>query len=205
MFRLRAELKLLNLQIVSKPILFDLDKHFSQLNNEEETIFAYRGAISTEFINNTLFLVEAKLNDIIQKSSTRKKVYNVLVESLQNLFHHVDSPLGDLYGKGESYGLFLLSKNGVGYKITTGNFIRNERIPQLREKLEKINSLTKEELKDFYKFVLNNQEFSAKGGGGLGLIDIARKTGSKLVYTFEPYDENFHFFDFSVVIPEEEQ
>jgi len=71
--------------------------------------------------------------------------------------------------------------------------------------LEKINSLTKEELKDFYKFVLNNQEFSAKGGGGLGLIDIARKTGSKLVYTFEPYDENFHFFDFSVVIPEEEQ
>ena len=126
------------------------------------------------------------------------------MESLQNLFHHVDSPPGILEGSGDSYGLFLLSKTSAGYKVVTGNFIRNERIPQLREKLEKINSLTKEELKDFYKFVLNNQEFSAKGGGGLGLIDIARKTGSKLVYVFQPYDENFHFFDFSVVIPEEE-
>lgn len=195
----------MNRAIVSKPTFFNLEKHFSQIHSEGEPIFAYRGAISTDFINNTLFLVEAKLDDIIHKGAVRKKVYNVLVESLQNLFHHVDSPPGILEGKGDSYGLFLLTKTADGFKIVTGNFIRNERIPLLSEKLEKINSLTKDELKDFYKFVLNNQEFSAKGGGGLGLIDIARKTGSKLIYTFEPYDENYHFFNFSVVIPEEEQ
>lgn len=194
----------MNWAVVSKPTLFDLDRHFSQIHSEGEAIFAYRGAISTDFINNTLFLVEAKLDEIIQKGSVRKKVYNVLVESLQNLFHHVDCPPGVLNGKSDSYGLFLLSKTGEGFKIITGNFIRNDRIPLLREKLEKINSLTRDELKDFYKFVLNNQEFSAKGGGGLGLIDIARKTGSKLIYIFEPYDENYHFFDFSVVIPDEE-
>lgn len=189
---------------MSHPTFFDLDKHFTQIHSEGEPIFAYRGAITTDFINNTLFLVEAKLDDLIDHGSTRKKVYNVLVESLQNLFHHVDSPASIVNTNG-SFGLFLLSRVGSGFKVYTGNFVLNERVDGLREKLEKINSLTREELKDFYKFVLNNQEFSAKGGGGLGLIDIARKTGTKLNYSFEPYDSSYCFFTFSVVIPEEEK
>ena len=189
---------------MNHPTFFDLDKHFTQIHREGEPIFAYRGAITTDFINNTLFLVEAKLDDLIDHGAIRKKVYNVLVESLQNLFHHVDSPSGIVNTNG-SYGLFVLSRVDSGFKVFTGNFILNERVDGLREKLEKINSLTKEELKDFYKFVLNNQEFSSKGGGGLGLIDIARKTGTKLVYSFEPYDSSYCFFTFSVVIPEEEK
>lgn len=189
---------------MSHPTFFDLDKHFTQIHSEGEPIFAYRGAITTDFINNTLFLVEAKLDDLIDHGSIRKKVYNVLVESLQNLFHHVDSPAGITNSNG-SYGLFVLSRSTEGFRVVTGNFILKERVDGLREKLDKINSLTKEELKDFYKFVLNNQEFSSKGGGGLGLIDIARKTGTKLVYSFEPYDTSYCFFTFSVVISEEEK
>ncbi len=30
-------------------------------------------------------------------------------------------------------------------------------------------------LKDMYKFILNHQKLSAKGGGGLGLVDIAQE------------------------------
>ena len=40
-----------------------------------------------------------------------------------------------------------------------------------------------------------------KGGAGLGLIDIARKSGRKLFYHFVPYDNHRHFFLLVVTIP----
>ena len=58
------------------------------------------------------------------------------------------------------------------------------RIKPLKDKIDKINSLSQDELKDMYKFILNHQKLTAKGGGGLGLVDIARKTGNKLDYKF---------------------
>jgi hypothetical protein len=58
----------------------------------------------------------------------------------------------------------------------------------------------KEELKDMYKFILNHQRLSEKGGGGLGLVDIARKTGNDMEYTFEKYNDDYVFFNLDVYI-----
>ena len=68
------------------------------------------------------------------------------------------------------------------------------------DKIDKINSMSKEELKDMYKFILNHQRLSEKGGGGLGLVDIARKTGNRLDYTFEKYNDTYYFFNLDVYI-----
>ena len=51
-----------------------------------------------------------------------------------------------------------------------------------------------------YKFILNHQKLSAKGGGGLGLLDMARKTGNKLEYAFYDHDSDFSFFNLDVKI-----
>ena len=78
--------------------------------------------------------------------------------------------------------------------------MNSSKIKFLKEKIDKINSLNKDELKDMYKFILNHQKLSAKGGGGLGLVDIARKTGSKLVYSFFNYNDNYYFFNLEIKI-----
>jgi glycerol-3-phosphate responsive antiterminator len=163
-----------------------------------DIIIAYKGSINAEIIADTLSLVEAKLYDEMEQSLTRKKVYNVLVECLQNLFHHVDSVPG--VNNEDNFGVFILSKTDVGFRVSTGNMVNGQKKEILKQKIDKINSLDKEELKEFYKFVLNNQMFSDKGGGGLGLIDIARKTGNKLEYTFTPFNESFDFFTLSATI-----
>ena len=81
-----------------------------------------------------------------------------------------------------------------GYKIITGNFVHAENIEKLEEKIKRINRSSHEEIKELYKFILNHQRISAKGGGGLGLVDIARKTGNKLEYTFKEYNDKYSFF-----------
>lgn len=183
---------------------FNFNKHCSKIE-EGEVLLAYKGKVTAELITNTLSLVETKIENSIHHSITKKKVYNVLVESLQNLFHHVDEAPIDILEIGEQkFGMFSLSKNDEKYIILIGNFIKNESIPILKAKIDKINDLSKDELKEFYKSVLNNQKFSDKGGGGLGLIDIARKTGNKIDYEFDKVNENFSFFSMEVYIDDKQ-
>ncbi|HPX05550.1 MAG TPA: SiaB family protein kinase [Tenuifilaceae bacterium] len=178
-----------------------LNECYTQMN-QGEVIVAYKGCINADIISNTLNLIESKLDESVPNTPIRKKLYNVLVESLQNLFHHVDIPPDLDIECDSNFGVFILSKVDNSFRIATGNFIKNSKAPILKEKIDKINSLSKEELKDFYKFVLNNQTFSEKGGGGLGLIDIARKTGNKLDYTFYDYSPEYSFFNMNVLINE---
>jgi len=179
---------------------FNLKDYYQDLSNGD-VILAYKGSITSELINDVLEGVEKKLDDVHEESKTRKKIYNVLVESMQNLFHHIEE-----YHEGISedldpkFGVVVIEKENGLYKVTTGNFVNSTKIKFLKEKIDKINSLTKDELKDMYKFILNHQKLSAKGGGGLGLVDIARKTGNKLEYAFYNYNNNYYFFNLTIRI-----
>lgn len=176
-----------------------LNQCYAQMH-KGDIIVAYKGTINADVIADTLGLVETKLDDLLEHNLVRKKLYNVLVECLQNLYHHVDSVKTS--ESSQNFGAFVLSKTDTGYRISTGNMVKSDKSDILKEKIDKINSLSKEELKDFYKFVLNNQTFSEKGGGGLGLIDMARKTGNRLEYQFSSYDQEFDFFNLNVLITE---
>lgn len=179
---------------------FDIDQQFSEMNNGD-VLLAYKGSITAELITNVLGVVETKLDHVIEKSITKKKIYNILVESLQNLYHHVDELPEELNNELDiNFGIFVVSKLDDNYAIRTGNFIRKDKIKSLKERLDKIKSLNKDELKELYKFVLNNQKFSDKGGGGLGLIDIARRTDGRIDYQFNDFDTDFSFFNLNVVI-----
>ncbi len=178
-----------------------LEQCFEKMN-QGEVVVAYKGNIDADLIANTLSLVEQKLENSDVHNNIRKKLYNVLVEGLQNLYHHVDTPIDDSNDEHikSNFGIFILNRQEHGFRISTGNFVHKDKVTPIKEKIDKINSLSAEELKEFYKFVLNNQKFSEKGGGGLGLIDMARKTGNKLEYNFFDYNNSYLFFNLTVFI-----
>ncbi len=68
---------------------FILKEYYSNLS-KGDVILAYKGSITSELINDILEAVETKLEEANADSRLRKKIYNVLVESLQNLFHHIE-------------------------------------------------------------------------------------------------------------------
>lgn len=171
--------------------------------NEGDVLLAYKGSITSDLITNVLDVIETKLDEIEASSAVKKKIYNVLVESLQNLYHHIDELPEELKGEFDSkFAILVISKMKDNFRISTGNFVKSDNVKKLKEKIDKINSLSKEELKDMYKFVLNHQQLSAKGGGGLGLIDIAKKTGNKLDYLFQNFNNDYYFFNLDVFINE---
>lgn len=182
---------------------FNVENYFSDLS-AGNTILFYKGNVDSDVINRVLDTVEDKMVEVSEQSKLRKKVYNVLVESLQNLYHHVDKVPEDFEDQtAEKYGLLVVQKENSGYRIITGNFVRSENIEKLEEKIKRINRSSHEEIKELYKFILNHQRISAKGGGGLGLVDIARKTGNKLDYSFKVYNSFFSFFYLDILVTEE--
>ena len=182
---------------------FNIENYFSNQSTGSIILF-YKGNVDSDVINHILDTVEDKMVEMNEQSKLRKKVYNVLVESLQNLYHHVDKVPGDYEDQtSEKFGLLVVKKVEDGYKIITGNFVHAGNIEKLEEKIKRINRSSHEEIKELYKFILNHQRISAKGGGGLGLVDIARKTGNKLEYAFKEYDDTYSFFYLSILVNEE--
>ncbi|HQG55974.1 MAG TPA: SiaB family protein kinase [Bacteroidales bacterium] len=183
---------------------FDVESYLTEQKNGEVILY-YKGNIDSEVINHVLDTVEDKLIQVNEQAKLRKKVYNVLVESLQNLYHHVDKVPSDFEDQSaEKYGLLMVKKIENGYKIITGNFIRKENIEKLEERIKRINRSSQEEIKELYKFILNHQRITNKGGGGLGLVDIARKTGNKLGYQFNDYDNEHTFFYLDILVDNSE-
>lgn len=178
---------------------------FGLYNNMEKNdiLLSFKGAITSELLTSVLQIMENKMEDLDEAPKTKKKVFNVLVECLQNLYHHID----DFEVKGskeeiskKKSAIFMISRNDGHYNIITGNFIGNENIEKLKGRIDHINTLEREELKAYYKSTLNNGEMSSKGGGGLGFIDIAKKSGQKLKYDFIKIDEEYSFFTLIVKI-----
>lgn len=179
---------------------FNVESYFSDLSGRNPILY-HKGNIDSDLINRVLDTVEEKLISSNEPPRLRKRVYNVLVESLQNLYHHVGSvPAGFEDQTSEKFGILSIYKVDVGYRITTGNFIRKDEAGELEKKIERINNSSHDEITELYKFILNHQRISVKGGGGLGLVDIARKTGNKLDYTFKDYDENTSFFYLDILV-----
>jgi predicted DNA-binding protein (UPF0278 family) len=182
---------------------FNIENYFSDQPDGDIILF-YKGNVDSDIINHILDSVEEKLVEKNEQAKLRKKIYNVLVESLQNLYHHVDRVPEDFEDQAsEKFGLVVVKKVENKYTITTGNFVIVENVEKLEEKIKRINRSSQDEIRELYKFILNHQRISAKGGGGLGLVDIARKTGNKLEYKFLQYNDRFSFFFLNILVTEE--
>ena len=93
-----------------------------------------------------------------------------------------------------------LKKQGSNFIIYAGNPILNQNVDDLKGRLEEINNLNKEGLNELYENIINKEFASEKNGAGLGLITIALKASSKIIYKITRLDENYSYFELEVEI-----
>lgn len=155
---------------------------------DNKILLSYRGVMSQDIVIALLNLAENKLSQAEEGSFVKNRVFSVMIECLQNITQHSE--------KNEFSGsnIFMMGMGAKGFIIYSGNVIKNEKTDELKSKLTKINTLSDVELKDFYKFLIKNESLSEKTSFGLGLIQIARKTGRPLYFDFEKIDDAHSFF-----------
>ncbi len=172
----------------------DLTRRIRDKMMNEHLMFAYRGVVTNENSIPLLMLLEKEMENSEFGFIGRKRLFMFVLESLQNVTRHSD-PV-----EYANMSLVVYSKAGEGYTVTTGNVLPAANINDLKIKLEKINTLDTGEIRNVYRQMLSTSEFSSKGGAGLGLIEMAKKTGNKLDYDFVPLDEHFSYFILSKTV-----
>ena len=171
----------------------------------EKLILVYEGDFTQETTKSILSMAERNLDSSGEDSGIKRKVFNVMVEALQNIVKHSSEQglqAGSLISKS---AIFLISKDDKKYCVMTGNPIGRDHVAKLTQNLNDLNAKDKEGLKELYKDIIKNTQISEKGGAGLGFVDMARKSGEKLEFTFEKMDDHHDFFCLKVNISREKE
>lgn len=158
----------------------------------------FEGQITHQVMKALTGLVEEQLDEV-EDDNVLRRVYHVMVESLQNINRHAES----YEYKGHPYpgvGVVLVAKSSKQFQVTTGNIVENGHMEEIALFLGKLNNMDPGELDDLYKNQMREGIMSPKGGAGLGFIDIRRKTGNPLDYSFVKIDEETSFFIFTSTI-----
>jgi len=175
------------------------DLHRTMLS--QNLILVFQGDFTQETIKSILTMAERNLDSSGEESAIKRKVFNVMVEALQNIVKHSDELVD---GQLKSHAaIFLIGREADKYSIMSGNPIRKANIQNLEQKLNQINGLDKDGLKDLYKEIIKNTTISDKGGAGLGFVDMARKSGEKLEFSFPDMNSEYSFFCIKVSVPRE--
>ena len=180
---------------------YDLFKRIGERDFE----YVYRGYFNHNITKKILVLADKSIAKVTgeTQATLQKRIYYIMVEGLQNITHHQDEIANDR--NFEKYpGIFAIQKSGEKYYITTGNIIANDKVDDLKSRLDVINSLDKEELKKYHREILTGGTISDKGGAGLGLIEMSRKSGSKLHYKFEWLDDEYTYFYLQTQLPSDD-
>lgn len=173
--------------------VYDLHKTMMQQN----LILVYEGEFTQEITKSVLSMAERNMESVGEETSIRRKVFNVMVECLQNICKHADEIKEEEL---RNSAIFMIGKHNNEYLITSGNPINKDKVESLSGKLQQINSLDKEGLKALYKDIIKNGDLSDKGGAGLGFVDMARKSGQKLEFDFQPMNDRVSFFSLKTTI-----
>ena len=177
---------------------FNLDQWYSE-KIDEDSIFDYMGKIEDDNVTEILLCIEQILKAKDESPKVFRKIFNILVELVQNLYHHGEVP-SDFDVSYKKFGVLILRDEGTQYRICAGNFIKIDGLRLIRDRIDQINTLSSTETQSLYRIILGNEEFSEKGGGGLGMVDIARKSGNNMEYQFYDYNPNYLFLAIDVII-----
>ncbi len=174
---------------------------FYKKMEDEHIILSFKGTFTEDLLTSILHIVENKMSEMRIETKKKKRVFNVLVECFQNLYHHIEAVGSDSEGiDGQNAALIIVKYEAEKFTVITGNFVKSEHIEGLKSKLESVNEMNEEALRQVYRAKLENEGRTEKGTAGLGLIDIARKSKNKLDYEIIDVTGSIGFFCLSVVI-----
>lgn len=157
----------------------------------------YLGVFSHDITKMFTSMAEEDMESKGEALSIKKRVYHVMVETLQNMNRHSDEIASDM---NTGRGLFMIGRKNDSYYVITSNKVSKEKKDSLEAALIEINQSSPEDLRKMYLKQIKHGKLSEKGGAGLGLIDIARKTSGSHDYQFIPFDEENYFFILKVEI-----
>lgn len=179
-----------------KSIYHDLVSRVVSSQKNSTLLFSHFGDFDASKVENTIKLIESGVLESGDKRATMKRVCGMLIELLQNISNH-----GARDGKGHMHAYLIVAKIGGVYKLFTGNLVLAETVLPLRKRISELVEMDLTALRKLYIDILCNDEFSSRGGAGLGLVTIVKRAENKIEFEIDQLDKHFGFFRLEVTVP----
>jgi len=167
----------------------------------DELSFIYLGKFENSVLGFATEILKGHMTQAADTEGKKNKMSFLMIESFQNILRYGVLGRKENETSGE---IFMVRKTSSSYYITTGNFVSNDNIAPMREKLERVNSLDAEDLKKLFLETLQNKKISQQGGAGLGFMEMVRKTKEKLDFDFVEISPERSFFYFQLRLKDRE-
>ena len=155
-------------------------------------IYECLGQFDQNRLSYTIENLKSNLKSQNLQRSNCKRVFGVIVESLENAFKHSVEQNKFLNNK-VNLAVFLL-KQGNNFKLIVGNYINADAVEKLKKKFEELLQLPRVELQENYLKKMNAASIDTKGGGGLGILDIAIRSEGNIITRSIRGTKNNDFF-----------
>lgn len=162
--------------------------HLYEKSKADSFVFSYRGPFHAELTSKFVGISEQTINSVDELKKINRKFSFLVVETFQNMLKHGGQTTAGLFG----HYSFRNFKNFLS--INSINLVEVDQVDHLVDMVNAINSLSEVELKTAWKSKLVNGEMSDKSGAGLGLLEIARRSGQEMNYKIEDFNDEFKKF-----------
>jgi len=168
----------------------------------KDIILYYKGQLHFDNINELIHSLKEKMKFRSVSYVVYKKILMLMIETLENIIRYrdnFDSTSSIILSYQPEFQIYVDSNS---YIIESSNALLKKDIPLLQERLKMLNNLDKNSIRELYKSTITDGKFSEKGGAGLGIIEMAKISDEKLMFSFSDIDENFSYFLLKLVVNE---
>lgn len=165
------------------------------INANGKIIVSHFGEFSQDLVNSLSTGIEDTMLESGDKKGVVKRMFSILVEGLQNIRIH-----GERDEDNNQISFLIVLQTEDEYKVTFGNLVKSENTYKIIERIDTLNQMEPEQVKELYMEVLSNGIMSNKGGAGLGFITMALKAKSKINYESQEVSDALTFFSVNIVL-----
>lgn len=163
--------------------------------SESVTLLDYNGQINLKSIEYLLKTLSEGKEFKGLNTLTRKRVYGVVVECLENIFkNQVILTFAD---QGTNANISVRMEKDKIF-IVAGNVITESGRDCLAKRIDMVNSMDEAALKSLYEHKINRESKPGENGAGLGFIYMALKSDNKIGCTFQPLIEGYLYFEIKI-------
>ncbi|MFP4160809.1 MAG: SiaB family protein kinase [Ectothiorhodospira sp.] len=157
-----------------------------------ELVFYYVGYFSQNIINAMGDAVRARLESAEAPGGVRRRLFSIFVEMAQNIVHYSSDQLPHARDPGAEIrgGSVCICQDDTRYHIICRNPITADWADRLREELEKLRQMSREEIRQAYRRQMREgKPDETSKGAGLGLLTIARDSQDGIDFSLEQGSE----------------
>ena len=167
---------------------FNFFEYHSQIS-QNNVVLSYKGPVTDILLAEFSRDIRRKLQE---DPKTGRKVFSIFMELAQNVLYY--SKEINHFGNQDKVGTLVIVKTAEYYRLITGNLVFNDDVSKLIEKCEIVNSLDRDELREYKRKLRNDPKGEESKGAGIGLVQAALTSGNKLEVKIKELNSEFAFY-----------